>query len=552
MRFLVIGGVAAGTKAAAKLRREMPDSEILVLTRDRHVSYAGCGLPYFIGGVIKEERELIVKPPKLFKEENGIEILTRHQVTHLEPDSKFVEAIDLESQQVKRFEYDVLILSTGASPFVPRIPGIDLDGIHALRTVTDAREIRDCVDQNRAHKALVVGGGFIGLEAAENLVHRGIPTTLVELQPTLLPGYDPEIALIAQNHMVEEGLNVVTGRKVHAFEGDALGKVTNARLDDGTTLEADLVIWATGVRPNVELAVECGIELGLTGAIKVNEKMETNIPGIYAVGDCAENQHLLLNQPVWFPMGSTANKAGRIVGINAAGGEKKMPGVLGTNIVKLFGLNAARTGLSTKEALEAGFEIETVLVPANDKAHYYPGYRNITTKLVAEKGSHRILGAQVIGEGVVDKPIDIVVTAISFGAKVEDLTTLDLAYAPPFSMAMSSLITAANVLENKLSGRVQGILPTELHEQVERGEELQIVDLRSEPEYIIGTVEGAVHIPLTELKSRLSELAPDKKTVLLCKYGKRSYLGARELMHAGFKEVKILEGGMLAYPFETV
>ncbi|HEY9765367.1 MAG TPA: FAD-dependent oxidoreductase, partial [Chroococcales cyanobacterium] len=456
------------------------------------------------------------------------------------------------NQKNKVFEYDLLVISTGASPFVPRMDGIDLDGIQVLRTIDDAREIRDRVDQNAARQALVVGGGFIGLEVAENLVHRGIPTTLVEFQPQILPGYDPEMALIAENHLVEKGLSLIKNRKVVAFEGDPLGKVQRAKLDDSEVLPADLVVWATGVRPNVELARNCGIVIGPTGAIQVDERMETNIPGIYAVGDCAENHHLLLDRPVWFPMGSTANKAGRIVGINASGGSKKMPGLLGTNIVKLFDLNAARTGLSTKEALEAGFEIETVLVPANDKAHYYPGYRNVNTKLIADRKTHRVLGGQIIGEGVVDKPIDILVTAISFGATVEDLTTLDLAYAPPFSMAMSSLITAANVLENKLTGKVRGILPTELFERMERGEDFQIVDLRSEPEFIIGTIEGALHIPLTELSSRIEELDPARETVLLCKYGKRSYLGARELTHAGFEKVEILEGGLLLYPYEIV
>lgn len=550
MNILVVGGVAAGTKAAAKLRREIPDSQITIITRDRHVSYAGCGLPYFIGGVIQEERELIVKPPKLFWEENGILILTQHQATHIDPEKKRVEAIDLETQEHKNFDYDLLIIATGASPFVPKLPGIDLEGIHTLRTVDDARIIREKVEQGLAQRAVVVGGGFIGLEVAENLLHRGIPTTLVEVAPNVLPGYDADISAIAEEHLKENNLTIMTSQKVVGFEGDALGKVAGVRLESGETLPADLVLWSTGVRPNVELAKSCGIEIGETGAIRVNTRMETNLPSIYAVGDCAEVPHLLRKGAAWSPMGSTANKVGRIAGINAAGGEKEMPGVLGTSIVKLFKYNAAKTGLSIQEAEKAGYEVETILVPANDRAHYYPGNRNITTLLVADKNTHRLLGGQIIGEGVVDKPIDILVTAISFGGKVEDLTTLDLAYAPPFSMAMSSLITAANVLENKLTGKLHGVLPTELFRRVSAGEDLQVVDLRSEPEYLIGTIPGAVHLPLSELKERVGELDPERETVLLCRYGKRSYLGYRELVFAGFKNVKILEGGLVAYPYE--
>ncbi|QEK13362.1 dehydrogenase [Crassaminicella thermophila] len=544
-KILVIGGVAAGTKAAAKLKRENPKAVVGIVTKDEDISYAGCGLPYYIGGVIEEKSELVVKTPEDFQAITGVEVLTKHEAVKINKEEQYVEVKDLTTGEMKNFQYDKLVIATGASPFVPPIEGKELKGVFSVRTVSDAIKIREMVDKGEVKKAVIVGGGFIGLEVAENLHERNIEVSLVELIDHILPPFDEEIALYAQNYMKEQGVNIYTGEKVLSLVGDE--KVTKV-VTDKREIEADLVIMSVGVRPNTQLAKEIGIEIGVTGAIKVNEHMETNIKGIYAVGDCAENINLITGKPAWYPMGSTANKMGRIAAINMANEEKDgLKGVLGTTVVKLFKLNAGKTGLSERDAKKAGFEVETALVPANDKAHYYPGYREIITKLIVDKNTHKVLGAQVIGEGVIDKPIDIIATAITFGAKVEDLQKIDLAYAPPFSMAMSSTIVAASVLTNKLTNRVKGIGPIELKNRLN---ELQIVDVRDEASFMIGTIPGAINIPSGQITMKANELDKDKETVLVCKVGKNAYLSYLKLKELGFKDLKILEGGMNAYPFE--
>ena len=545
-KILVIGAVASGTKAAAKIKRENPEAQITVITKDEHISYAGCGLPYYIGGVIEEQKELVVKTPEDFKLITDIDVHVKHEAVKIDTQEKKVEAKNLSTGEIKIYYYDKLVIATGASPFIPPVEGRELEGVFSVRTVNDALQIRQLVDQGKIKKAVVVGGGFIGLEVAENLHDRNIQVSLVELVNHILPPFDEEIALYAQNYMQEQGVNIYTGEKVLSMKGQD-GKVQKV-ITDKREIDADLVIMSVGVRPNTRLAEEIGIELGVTRAIKVNEYMETNMKDIYAVGDCAENVNLITSQPAWYPMGSTANKMGRVAGINMTNEDKDgLKGVLGTTIVKLFKLNAGKTGLSERDAIKAGYELETVLVPANDKAHYYPGYREIITKLIADKKTHKVLGAQVVGEGVVDKPVDIIATAITFGARVEDLEKLDLAYAPPFSMAMASTILAANVLRNKLTGRVQGINPVELKERLK---ELQIVDVRDEGSFLIGTIPGAVNIPGGELTKRAGELVKNKETVLVCKIGKNAYLSYLKLKKSGFENVRILEGGINAYPYE--
>jgi len=555
-RLVVIGAVAAGTKAASKAKRDNPDLEVKVFSKERYISYAGCGLPYYIGGVIKEKQELLVRSPEDFKIEQGIEILTEHEVKKIDASEKKVEVLDQRSGKVSEYPYDKLIIATGASPIVPPLENVKLRNIFTLRSVSDAFAVRELVDSGTVKKAVVVGGGFIGLETAENLKHRGLDVTIVELVPHILPPFYEEIALYAQNHMVSQGIKILTGEKVTGFEG-ADGKVTSVKTSAGD-IEADMVILSIGVRPNTGIAVEAGIEMGATRAIKVNKYMETNIKDIYAAGDCAENTNLITGKPAWYPMGSTANKTGRIAGHNAAlesqeeSLKESLDGVLGTTIVRLFEVNAAKTGLSERDAVKEGYEIETVLVPANDRAHYFPGYKDIITKLIVDKSTHKVLGAQVIGEGVVDKPIDTIAAAITLGAKVEDLAKLDLAYAPPFSMAMSSTILTANVMMNKLSGRVETVKAPELIEELANGS-INVLDVREEAEFFISAIPGATNIPMNELESRLSEIDRSKETiVLVCKVGTRAFLSYLKLQDMGFKNLKILEGGTCAYPYELV
>ena len=352
------------------------------------------------------------------------------------------------------------------------------------------------------------------------------------------------------------GVKILTGEKVTGFEGTD-GRVTTVKTSAGD-IEADLVILSIGVRANTGIAVEAGIEMGVTRAIKVNKYMETNIKDIYAAGDCAENTNLITGKPAWYPMGSTANKTGRIAGHNAAlenqeeALRESLDGVLGTTIVRLFEVNAAKTGLSERDAIKEGYEIETILVPANDRAHYFPGYKQIITKLVVDKNTHKVLGAQIVGEGVADKPIDTIATAITLGAKVEDLTKLDLAYAPPFSMAMSSTILSANVMLNKLSSRVETAKAPELESKLADGS-INVLDVREEAEFFISAIPGATNIPMNELEARVSEIDNSKETIILvCKVGKRAFLAYLKLQELGFTNLKILEGGTTAYPYKLV
>jgi NADPH-dependent 2,4-dienoyl-CoA reductase/sulfur reductase-like enzyme/rhodanese-related sulfurtransferase len=555
-KLIVIGAVAAGTKAASKAKRDNPSMEVMIFTKDRYISYAGCGLPYYIGGVIKEKEDLLVRTPEAFKEQQDIDIYTEHEVKNVNSDTKTVTVENLRTGDISEHHYDKLIIASGASPLVPPLNNVNLENIFTLRNPSDAFAIRELLDSGRVSSAVIVGGGFIGLEVAENLVHRGVDVTIVELAPHILPTFDEEIALYAQNHMISKGVKIITGEKVTGFEGSE-GKVRAVKSTAGD-IKADMAILSIGVRPNTGFAAEAGIELGVAGAIKVNKYMETNIKDIYAAGDCAENINLITGKAVWYPMGSTSNKTGRIAGHNAAlrsngdGGKDSLEGVLGTTIVRLFDINAAKTGLSERDALKEGYETETVLVPADDRAHYFPGYKRIITKLIVEKSTHKVLGAQIIGEGDVDKPIDIIATAITLHEKVEDLAKLDLAYAPPFSMAMSSTILTANVMLNKLNGRVETIKSVELQKLIDSGN-INIVDVRGEDEYSTSVIPGAVNIPMNELEKRFEEIDRSKEmTVLVCRVGKIAFLSYLKLKEMGLKNLRILEGGTSAYPYKLL
>ena len=549
-KLIVIGAVAAGTKAASKAKRENPNLDVKIFTREEHIAYAGCGLPYYIGGIIKEKSELVVRTPEVFKKEQDIDIFIKHEVTKIDTKSKKVYVTNLDTQELLEYEYDKLVIATGASPIKPPLDNINLKNIFTLRSVTDAFEIRDLVDNRKVRKAVVVGGGFIGLEVAENLKHRNIDVTLIELAPHVLPPFDEEIAMLAQAHMMDKGINIVTSEKVLGFEGKhEVSKVKSTAGD----FDADIVVLSIGVKPNVKLAADAGIALGVTGAIKVDKYMQTNMKDVFAVGDCAENINLVTNQPAWYPMGSTSNKTGRIAGNNVVNSDNmdSLEGVLGTTIVKLFDISAAKTGLSERDARKAGMDIETILVPATDKAHYYPGNKPIITKLIVEKTTHKILGAEIIGSGVVDKPIDIIATAMTLNAKIEDLTKLDLAYAPPFSMAMSSTIMAANVMLNKLNGKIDTITATEMQEKL-KNNMVNIVDVREEEECFISAIPGSLNIPMNALEERSKELDKSKETVILvCKVGKRAFLAYLKLKQQGFENIKVLEGGINAYPYKV-
>ncbi len=570
-KLVIIGAVAAGTKAASKARRENPDLEIKIYTKDKYVSYAGCGLPYYISGVISDKSELLVRSPEDFKVEQNINIFIKHEVIEINPEIKEISIRNLDTDLEFSEKYDRLIIASGAVAVVPALENVDLEGIHTLRSIDDAFAIRDGIDKGKIRKAVVVGGGFIGVEAAENLHMKGVEVVLVELFDHILPPFDEEMALLVQNHMNEMGIKVITGEKVTGFEGkDRKVKLVKTT---GGNFEADVVILSIGVKPNVKFLKDSGIELGVTGAIKVNEFMQTSVPDIFAAGDCAENVQLVTGKAAWFPMGSTANKTGRIAGQNAAFpcegsinlekmGDKnfcyvnknweRLKGVVGTAVVKIGDINAARTGLTERDAIKEGYDYESIIVPANDIAHYYPGHKEIISKLIIDKVSGKILGAQVVGAGVVDKPIDIYVTAMTMGATYEQLSKLDLAYAPPFNMAMGSNILAANVMKNKMTGKVKSFNSKELKEMMKIGN-ANILDVREEIENFISSIPDSTNIPLAELEKRSGEINKEVETIILvCKVGRRAFIAYQKLKNLGFENVSILEGGTTAYPYEKI
>lgn len=552
-KIIVIGGVAAGTRAASKAKREDPTCSVTIITNEEYISYSGCGLPYFIGKVVPSSEQLIVRTPQEFKHNQGIDVLTRHLVYDIDPINKKVYVKDLTENKEKVMDYDKLIIATGASPIKPKIEGFNLKRIFVLRSISDALNIRELLDENKVVKPLIVGGGFIGLEVLESLFERGLQPTVIEATNQILPGYDIEIAKLLEKYLVKEKeIKIITERRIIRFLGNERGEVNAVELDDGNIINTDLVVWSAGVRPNVEIAKKAGIEIGNTGAIKADKYMRTNIPDIFAAGDCCETTHLVCNKPVWIPMGSTANKMGRVAGHNVVTDNEKyyesFEGILGTNILKIFNYTVAKTGLSEKQAKEEGFNLESVIVPSNDKAHYYPTSKIIIIKLIADKNTGRILGAQAMGEGVIDKPMDIIASFIHLKGKVEELSKIDLAYSPPYSMALSSVIVTANVLKNKLKGKLKGINPRELYERLKK-ENLTIVDVRSEYEFMTLSIPGSINIPLNEILEKAHILDKRKEIILVCGIGLRSYQAYTRLKALGFKNIKILDGGLKAYPY---
>ncbi|UOW66646.1 FAD-dependent oxidoreductase [Paraclostridium bifermentans] len=533
MNVLVIGGVSAGTKTAAKLKRENRDFNVTLITKGENISYAGCGLPYYIGGVIENKSDLIVNTPKSFSDLTQVEVKTSVEALDIDRDKKIVRAVDLKNNKEINLNYDKLVIATGADPVKPPIEGIDLEGVFYMRTPDDAIAVREIVETNNVKRAVVVGGGFIGLEVAENLHEMGVKTTLVEAMDHIMPGFDDEVSSYVENELIENGIMVLTGERLTFIEGEE--KVSKVRTDK-RAMKADMIVMSVGIRANSNIAETCGLELEANKTIKVNEYMQTNDEDIYAVGDCVTVKNILSGKPAWSPMGSSANKEGRCLAKTLAGKKTEFNGVLGTGIVKLLNLNAARTGLTEKEALNLGSNVESVLVPIDDKAHYYPDSKMIIIKLISDKDNKKVLGAQVFGEGNVDKHIDVISTAITFNATVNDLQNLDLAYAPPFSTAINPISHAANVLLNKIDGDVKTI---RYEDFLENQESYKLADVNKTPR-----LEGVTYIDLAQLNGKLDEFELDDKILLVCARGKRAYLAYNRMKHFGYKDVQVLEGGL--------
>ncbi|ADQ15533.1 FAD-dependent oxidoreductase [Halanaerobium hydrogeniformans] len=448
MKIAVIGGVAAGTSAAAKARRTDPDAEIVIFEKGTEISYGGCGLPYYISGLIPDRDQLIAFTGEEFEDKYGVEVRLKHEVREIDSHEKMIYYKNLATGQDGAYQYDKLIIATGASPIKPPFEGFEKENIFVLRSVKDGDRIKAAANRDTTKKAVIIGAGLIGLEMAEAFTEMGLKTTVIELQPQVLPPFSQEMAKLVEKELQEKDVDLVLNDGVAAFKGgDKLEKVVT---ESGKEIEADLALLSIGVKANSELAKKAGIEIGETGAIKINEKMETNLKDIYAAGDCAESKDLITGKAAWIPLGSTANKQGRTAGENAAGGSYSHSGIIKTGITKIFDLTAARTGLSKEEAEKNGFEVTEVKIKARNHAGYYPGADIINIKGVFANNDGRLLGAEVIGGDGSDKRIDVLVTAIQAEMTAADLFQLDLAYAPPYSSAKDAVAILGMVAEKKL------------------------------------------------------------------------------------------------------
>ncbi len=556
-RIVIIGGVAAGPKAAARARRLDPDADITIVEQDEILSYAGCGLPYYISGMVHDRRELISSPigvlrdPQFFAKVKNIQALNRTRAISIDRKAKEVEVQDVPTGATRRLPYDKLIIATGAEPVEPPIPGRELQNVLRLKRLEDADRFREHLQGDYCPHVVIVGGGLIGMEMTEAVAECGSAVTVVEMLPHVLPMLDADMALLLEKHMRERGVKVYTSTRVERIEGDDRGRVASVVTDKGQ-FPAELVLLSIGLRPSVELARQAGLLIGPSGAIHVNEYMQTSDPHIYAAGDCAEKYCIMRGAGCFLPLGSVANKEGRVAGSNAVGHVERFPGVAGTSAAKVFDWNVGRAGLSVEQAEQLGIPVVSAIATAPDKPHYYPGAKPVVLKLIAEKATRRLVGIQGVGPGEVIKRVDVAVTAMTANMTVDQVAHLDLAYAPPYSDALDILITTANVLRNKLDGLFKGVNPVDVEASRQAGEDFLLLDVRTPDEYSAGAIPGSKLIPLGAVRARAGEIPRDKRVVAYCKTSLRAWEAARILAGLGFDNVEVMEGGMGAWPFEVV
>jgi NADPH-dependent 2,4-dienoyl-CoA reductase/sulfur reductase-like enzyme/rhodanese-related sulfurtransferase len=555
MKVVIVGGVAAGPKVAAKIIRLRPDAEVMIVEKGELLSYAGCGLPYYISGMVRDHAELMstaagtVRDTVFFQKVKNVRVLNRTEAIAIDRAGKRVRVRDGGRGSECDLTYDKLVLATGARPVRPAIPGDTLRNIFCLHGMDDAEGIKSALAEGRARDVVIVGGGLVGMETTEALANAGCRVTIVEKLPQTLQILDPEMARLVELHLESKGVKVLTGTKVRSFQGD--GRVQAVVTDEGV-LSADLVIMGIGVRPNVDLAKNAGLELGETGAIKVDEHMRTSDPDIYAAGDCVECREVVTGRPCYVPLGSTAGKQGRVAAVNICGGSDTFPGVLGSTICKVFDYCVARTGLTETTARGLGYAVTSALVPATDRAHYMPLPKLILLKLVVDMHTRKVLGAQAVGPGAGDKRIDVAAMAIAAGMTVDQLAHADLCYAPPYSHAMDNAIVAANVARNKLDGHMVGISARDVRELLEEKRDFVFLDVRTPAEHEDVRLPGSVLIPLGSLRGRLSELPRDKEIVTFCQTSLRGYEAALILKATGFHQVRVLDGGIAMWPYDKI
>ena len=543
MKVLIVGGVAGGATAAARIRRLDETAEITVFERSGYISYANCGLPYYIGGVITDPEELTLQTPESFFSRFRINMKVHHEVTAIHPDQNTISVRNSKTGEEFEESYDKLILSPGAKPTQPRLPGVGIEKVFTLRTVEDTFHIKEYINKNQPKSAVLAGGGFIGLELAENLKELGMDVTIVQRPKQLMNPFDADMASFIHSEMRKHGVKLALGHTVEGFEEKDGG--IDILLKDEMPLHADMVVLAIGVTPDTHLAKDAGLELGIKGSIVVNDRMETSAPDIFAAGDAVQVKHYVTGQEALISLSGPANKQGRIIADNICGGDSRYPGSQGSSVIKVFDMTAATTGINETNARKAGLDVDTVILSPMSHAGYYPGGKVMTMKVVFEKETYRLLGAQIVGYEGVDKRIDVLATAIHAGMKATELKDLDLAYAPPYSSAKDPVNMAGFMIDN-IS---KGILKQWHLEDVDllpRDGSVTLLDVRTVREYGNGHIEGFKNIPVDELRERLDEIEKAKPVYVICQSGLRSYIGTRILEGNGYKAYNF-SGGFRFY-----
>ena len=538
MKIVIVGGVAGGATAAARIRRLDEKAEILVFERTGYISYANCGLPYYIGDVIQKKADLTLQTPESFWKRFRITMKVQHEVLAIHPEKKTVSVRNLATGETFEEGYDKLLLSPGAKAVVPQLPGVNSKKIFTLRTVEDTFAIKDFVTEHKPRSAVMVGGGFIGVELAENLRQLGLEVTIVQRPTQLLSPFDADMAAFIHNQMRKNGIKLALGATVTGFQENAEG--ISVLLKDGNTVHGDLVVLAIGVTPETSLAKEAGLALGLKDSILVNDRMETSIKDIYAVGDAVQVKHAVTGEDSLIALAGPANKQGRIVADNICGGDSRYLGSQGSSVIKLFDMTAATTGINEKQARKAGLSVDRVILSPMSHAGYYPGGKIMTMKVVFEKESYRLLGAQIVGYDGVDKRIDVLSTAIHAGMKATDLKDLDLAYAPPYSSAKDPVNMAGFIIDNISKGSKQWHL-SDL-EGLLQNKAITLLDTRTPKEFSQGHIEGFTNIPVDELRERIGEIPVGKPVYLICQSGLRSYIATRILEGYGYEAYNFAGG----------
>jgi len=543
MKVVIVGGVAGGATAAARIRRLDEQAEIVVFERSGFISYANCGLPYYIGDVITDSEELTLQTPESFFSRFRVNMKVRHEVTAIHPERKTVSVKNLASGEEFEESYDKLILSPGAKPTQPRLPGVGLDKLFTLRTVEDTLRIKEYINTHHPKSVVLAGGGFIGLELAENLRELGMDVTIVQRPKQLMNPFDADMASFIHAEVRKHGVKLALGYTVEGFAEKDGG--VDVLLKDNAPLHADMVVLAIGVTPDTALAKEAGLELGIKGSIVVNDRMETSVPDIYAAGDAVQVKHYVTGEDTLISLAGPANKQGRIIADNICGGDSRYLGSQGSSVIKVFDMTAATTGINETNAKKAGLDVDKVILSPMSHAGYYPGGKLMTMKVVFEKETYRLLGAQIVGYEGVDKRIDVLATAIHAGLKATQLKNLDLAYAPPYSSAKDPVNMAGFMIDNLANGTMKQWYLEDAH-QLPRDGSVTLLDTRTVGEYSSGHIEGFVNIPVDELRERIGEIEAGKSVYVICQSGLRSYIAYR-ILEANGHDAYNFAGGFRFY-----